>query len=143
MPEREVMFSNSELFASGQCCYYGILYLHDFLHFRQSCCYRLGEALAPMERATPGPKSYVSPKTQLGFRSLLNDIGVEKSRAVEAQRDACLTFGEFEKFLSSLLLPSPRVTRWWCCNSSVDPHATQNASFIAPSSRPCSAARPR
>jgi N6-adenosine-specific RNA methylase IME4 len=63
--------------------------------------WRLGEALAPMERGTPGPKGSVSAETQLGFRSLLAELGVDKSRAVEAQRVACLPFRELERFCGS------------------------------------------
>jgi N6-adenosine-specific RNA methylase IME4 len=63
--------------------------------------WRLGEALSPMERGTPGPKSHVSRETQLTFRSLLKDIKVDPKAAMEAQRVACLPFAEFEKFCAS------------------------------------------
>jgi hypothetical protein len=66
--------------------------------------WRLGEALAPMERGTPGPKSYVSRETQLSFRSLLKDIKVDPKSAMEAQRVSCLPFPELEKFCN--------VARW-------------------------------
>lgn len=60
--------------------------------------WRLGEALAPMERgAGPGRgKKDVSMETS--FRALLKEIRVARKAALQAQRVACLPFEEFGKF---------------------------------------------
>lgn len=48
--------------------------------------WHLGERLAKRERGKAGPQSCVSRETQLGFRALLDKIGLATRQAQEAQR---------------------------------------------------------
>lgn len=70
----------------------------EFRLLRFLARWRLGEALAPMERsAGPGRgKKDVSQETS--FSALLKAISVARKAALQAQRVACLPFAEFDKF---------------------------------------------
>jgi hypothetical protein len=79
----------------------GLFRPEETLEFRLSrflARWRLGEALAPMERSGgPGRgKKDVSGLTS--FRALLTEIRVDPDSAMNAQRVACLPFPELEKF---------------------------------------------
>lgn len=63
--------------------------------------WRLGEALAPMDRSGGPGRGKKGVSVETSFRALLDQLSVAAKAALQAQRVACLPFKELEKFCAS------------------------------------------